>query len=124
MRRFSQITAQLSALRNSVLILTAVYVLQPLSVSAQQLRVCHAAGDPCSKFVTKYIQPWVTLLTVLIGVIAVISLILAAIQYSAAGDDPGAVSKAKDRIFQTVVGLLGYLFLFAFLNFLVPGGLF
>jgi hypothetical protein len=66
----------------------------------------------------------VLLLSALVLVFAVISIILAAIQYSSAGDNPGTVSKAKDRIFQTVIGIVAYFFLFALINFIIPGGLF
>ena len=103
---------------------TFAYVLRPSLVSAASVKVCAAAGDDCDRFINKYVSPIVLLLTASIGVLAVISYIVAAIQYSSAGDDPGAVSRAKDRAFKTTLGLLAYLFLFAFLNYLIPGGLF
>ena len=105
--------------------LAGAYLLLPLKVGAQaQVRVCRTAGDDCSIFISRYIRPFILLLSALIMVAAVISIIIAAIQYSSAGDNPSTVSKAKDRIFQTVIGILAYIFLFAFINFLVPGGLF
>jgi len=96
----------------------------PGSASAASIKICTAAGDACSKFMDKYINPVISLLTIIDGVSAVITYIIAAIQYSSAGDDPGAVGKAKNRAFQTTIGLLGYLFFFSFLNYLIPGGLF
>lgn len=96
----------------------------PGSASAASVKVCSAAGDACSKFMDKYINPVITLLSIIVGVAAVASYIIAAIQYSSAGDDPGAVSKAKNRAFKTTIGLIGYLFFFSFLNYIVPGGLF
>lgn len=94
-------------------------------VSAQttQVDVC-AGGAKCNAFITKYINPVVTLLTVVLGVVAAISIVIAAIQYSSAGDDPGKVEKAKERIWQTLIGVVAYFLLAAFINFLVPGGLF
>lgn len=80
------------------------------------------AGDACENFVTKYINPFITLLTISIGVVAAISIVVAGIQYASAGSDPGKVQKAKHRIGQTLLGLLAYLFLFALLNYFVPGG--
>jgi hypothetical protein len=88
----------------------------------QEVEVCQA-GDPCDRFIDKYINPFITLLTISIGIIAAISFVIAAIQYSAAGDDPSAVQKAKKRMWGTVLGIGGYFFLFGFLNYLVPGGL-
>jgi hypothetical protein len=98
--------------------------LLPVKASAASVQVCTAAGDACSKFMNKYVAPIILLLSICIGVFAVISYIIVAIQYSSAGDDPGAVSKAKDRAFKTTIGLLGYIFFWSLLNYLVPGGLF
>ena len=80
------------------------------------------AGDACESFIEHYINPFITLLTVVIGVVAAISLVVAGIQYSSAGSDPGKVQKAKDRIGQTLLGIMAYIFLFALLNYFVPGG--
>lgn len=124
MRIISRLTTWPAVLRIVSVAAAAFYMALPLPASAASVRVCSAAGDPCSKFIDKYISPFIILLTALVGVLAIISYILAAIQYSAAGDDPGAVSKAKDRAFQTTLGLIGYFFLFAFINYVVPGGLF
>lgn len=100
-----------------------VYLLMPATASAGgSLDVC--GGDAaCNSFVDKYINPFIVALTALVGVAAVISIIVAGIQYSASADDPGTVSKAKQRIFNTIIGLVAYLFLFAFISWLVPGGI-
>lgn len=98
----------------------------PATVSAgNSVQVCgaHTTGK-CQDFVEKYINPIVTLLTVIIGVAAAISIVVAGIQYASAGSDPGKVQKAKERIGQTLLGLLAYILLFSFLNYLIPGGLF
>jgi hypothetical protein len=79
-------------------------------------------NNPCNKFVTNYLNPFILLLSGLVGVAAVISIVVAGIQYSSSSDDPSAISKAKKRIFETVIGLLAYAFLLAFLNYIVPGG--
>lgn len=83
----------------------------------------NTSGD-CQNFVDKYLNPAVSLLTVIVGVIAAISIVVAGIQYASAGSDPGKVQKAKERIGQTLLGLLAYILLFSFLNYLIPGGLF
>ena len=89
-----------------------------------QGQVTCKTGDACGNFIDEYINPFIILLSGLVGVFAVISIIIAGIQYSSSADDPSKVSKAKQRIFNTVIGLVAYIFLFAFLNYLVPGGLF
>ena len=59
-----------------------------------------------------------------VGIIIVGSIILAGIQYSASEGNPEATQAAKGRIQSAVVGLFIYLFAFAFIQYLVPGGLF
>jgi hypothetical protein len=87
--------------------------------------ICGNGADAaaCDNFVNKYINPFIILLSALVGVVAVISIIMAGIQYASSADDPGTVTKAKQRIFNTIIGLVAYAFLFAFLNYLVPGGI-
>ena len=81
-------------------------------------------NDPgCNNFVDKYINPLIIALTAFVGVAAAISIIFAGIQYSASSDEPGTVTKAKQRIFSTILGLIAYIFLFAFISYLVPGGI-
>jgi hypothetical protein len=103
---------------------SAAAVFFPAVASAQpaEVEVCQS-GDACNTFIDKYIEPFVTLLTVSIGIIAAISVVVAGIQFASAADDPGKVAKAKERMWKTVIGLVAYIFLFAFLNYLVPGGI-
>ncbi len=72
----------------------------------------------------KYLNPVINLLSVSFGLIAVISLILGSINYTTSEGDPQKSSKAKQRIFNTILAVVAYLFLYSFLQFLVPGGLF
>ena len=77
----------------------------------------------CGGIITKIINPFINLMTALVGVIVAISLVAAGITYSAAGGDPGKVSAAKKRITGSIIALIAYLFTFALLQWLVPGGL-
>ena len=79
--------------------------------------------DGCD-LVKAYINPFIKVLSGLIGLIAAISLIMGGIQYSAAAGDPQKITAAKDRISKTIIALVMYMFLFAFLQFLIPGGAF
>jgi Type IV secretion system pilin len=74
--------------------------------------------------VTKYVNPFINLFSVIFGLIAVISLILGGINFSTSEGDPQKAARAKQRIFNTIFALVGYIFFYAFLQFLVPGGLF
>lgn len=70
-----------------------------------------------------YVNPFIKLMTALIGVAIVVSIVVAGIQYSSAGGDPSGVAAAKKRITAAVIALVAYAFLLGFLQWLVPGGL-
>jgi hypothetical protein len=72
--------------------------------------------------INDYINPAIKALTATAGVIAVISLIIAGIQYSSAGGDPSKIGAAKSRIGKTIGAFLFFIFLYVFLNYIVPGG--
>jgi hypothetical protein len=82
-----------------------------------------ANGSANSCLFAKYINPVITLLSVAVGVVAIIGIILGAIQYSASGGDPQQATTGKRHIRSALIGLLSYLLLYAFLQFLLPGGL-
>jgi hypothetical protein len=65
----------------------------------------------------------VSLLALLVGIIVTISIVVAGIQYAMAKDDVAKVTAAKHRIYNALIALLAYIFLFAFLNWLIPGGI-
>ncbi len=79
--------------------------------------------DKCD-LIAKYVNPGINLLSAVFGLVAVISLILGGINYAASEGDPQKASKAKQRIVNTIFAVFAYMFLFAFLEFLIPGGLF
>lgn len=61
-------------------------------------------------------------LSALVGVVIVAVLVVAGIQYSASADDPKAVAEAKNRIKNALVALASFIFMYAFLQWVVPGG--
>lgn len=96
-----------------------------VSAGSEQVEVCADPGEceAVNGFIGEYINPAIKVLTALVGIVAVLSIIVAGIQYAGSADDPGVVTKAKQRIFKVVVGLVAYVFLVAFLNYLIPGGI-
>lgn len=72
--------------------------------------------------VATYVNPLINLLSVVFGLIAVVSIILGGIQYSSSEGDPQKAAKAKDRISNTIFAIFAYALLYGFLQFLVPGG--
>lgn len=85
-------------------------------------------GATCDKnncdFITKYLNPFINLFTIIFGLLAAISLIIGGIQYASSAGDPQKASAAKGRISKTVMAFFAYAFLYGFLQFLVPGGAF
>lgn len=70
------------------------------------------------------IQSIVNFLSIGVGIIVITMIIIGGIQYSIAGDSPDATGKAKTRITNALIALVAYLFIFAFLQWIIPGGLF
>lgn len=66
----------------------------------------------------------VQILTAGVGLVAIGGFVYAAILYTTAEGNAGQVTKAKETIFNVVVGLVLYALMWAFLQFLIPGGVF
>jgi hypothetical protein len=81
-------------------------------------------GSSKCDFVAKYINPAINLFSLSFGLIAVISIIFGAIQYSASQGDPQKTAAARSRISNTIIAIFVYMFLYVFLQFLIPGGAF
>lgn len=80
-------------------------------------------ADSCS-LTAKYIDPIINKFLVPLAVIAVIiGIIWGAITYITSGGDPQKVALGKSRIAKALLGLLAFIFLYAILNWLIPGGL-
>lgn len=64
------------------------------------------------------------ILTVGASILATGSIIFASFLYITAGGNSGQVQKAKTMIFNTVVGVIVYIFMWTILEWLIPGGVF
>lgn len=80
--------------------------------------------DPQSSAIWAVLLIAVNILTALVGVAALGGLIYGAILYTSAGSSPDKVKKARSVFTNVVVGIVAYAFMYAFLNFLIPGGIF
>lgn len=69
-----------------------------------------------------YIVAFIRGLSAMVGIVVVIMVAVGGIQYSASKDNPQATSAAKNRITNALLALLIYIFMFAFLQWIVPGG--
>ena len=70
----------------------------------------------------KYINPAIQLLSALVGVVVVIAVIMGAIEYSSSAGDPQKANSGRQHITNALLALLAYILLYAFLEFLIPGG--
>lgn len=97
-----------------------------------------AAKDPCANTpdqksiqncvsknpITHQIQVIVNFLSIGVGLVVILMIIMGGVQYVAAGDSPEALKNARARITNALIALVVYIFAFAFLQWLIPGGLF
>lgn len=66
----------------------------------------------------------INIMSALAGVVIVAVIAAGGIQYSTAGANPQAVGAAKGKIINALIALLCLIFLFSFLQWLIPGGIF
>lgn len=83
-----------------------------------------AALDENNCGIVAYVQAAINILTALVGVVVVIMVAVGGVQYTTSRDNPQETAAAKRRIYNAILALLVYLFTFAFLQYLVPGGVF
>ena len=63
----------------------------------------------------------VDILTVGVGVLGVLGIVIAGIQYLTSAGNEEQMRKAKRRIFEIVIGLAAYVLIYALLSWLLPG---
>lgn len=81
---------------------------------------CSTGGNPIWGLLLMAIN----ILTAGIGIVAVGGVIYASILWTTAEDKNAQIVKSKETIFNVVVGLVAFALLYAFLQFLIPGGVF
>ncbi len=77
-------------------------------------------AENCS--VVAYLQLFIRFLSAAVGVVIVIMIAVRGIQYTAARENPQIVHNARIGILNAIMALILYLFTFAFLQWIVPGG--
>ena len=63
----------------------------------------------------------VDIMSIGIGILGVIGITVVGVQYLTAGGDEGKTKKAKQRMFEIVIGLVAYVVIYALLRWLLPG---
>jgi len=109
-----------------------------LAIFSSQIVSAASTTDPCSSTtttdtlkkcfqtnqITKDLQLIINALSAGVGIVVIAMIILGGIQYTIAGDNAQATAAAKKRVTNALLALFTFLFIFAFLQWLVPGGLF
>lgn len=80
-------------------------------------------ADSVSCFYGKYLNPLIALLAAIVGVVVVVGIVFGAVEYITSNGDPQRAAAGKKRITNALLALAAFLLLYAFLQFLVPGGL-
>lgn len=57
------------------------------------------------------------------GLVMTVMLSIGGVQYITAQDNPQAIQAAKKKIFNAIISLVLFIFAFAIINYLIPGGL-
>lgn len=83
-----------------------------------------AVSDGDGQKLIDRINSVITLLSALTAIAITGSIIFAGIQYSTSGGNPQASAAAKKRITQAITALVTLVFMYSFLQWLVPGGIF
>lgn len=88
----------------------------------------NVSGGDCSSInncgiIDKYINPAINVMSVIFGIIVVISIVIGGIQYSSSAGDPAKVTAAKKRISNAILSLVAFMLLYAIIDFFLPGGL-
>lgn len=79
-----------------------------------------AGGDP----ITRVFVEIFNFIAAGVGILAIAGIIMGGIQYATASGDSSKASQGVNVIVNAVIGLLLFIFMFALINWLVPGGLF
>ena len=72
----------------------------------------------------KFLETSLNILLGLVGILAVGGIVYGAIMYSSAQDNENQVGQAKGIIQGVVVGLVAFIAMYAFFQYLIPGGVF
>lgn len=62
----------------------------------------------------------VNIMSVLVGVVGIIGIVIVGIQYLTAGGNEDQTRKAKRRLFEIIIGLVAYAFIYAIAQWILP----
>ena len=87
-------------------------------------RDCNGANldrDNCG--IVKYLVLFINALSAIVGVVVTAVIIWGGIEYSSSAGDPSKIQAGKQRVYSGIISLVVFIFTYAFLQYIVPGGL-
>jgi hypothetical protein len=94
-----------------------------LSVALDNGHNCIASSENLAENpIFTYMKPIIRFLSVGVGLIIVGVIVVSGIMYITSSGDPQKIQSAKGLIIKAISGLLMYIFLWALLNYFIPGG--
>jgi len=84
---------------------------------------CNNMSDMKCNLVKKYLSPFITFLSALVGLAVTIGIISGGIRYASSEGDPQKAAAGKNQIRGAIIALVFFIFLYAAINWLVPGGI-
>ena len=109
----------------AISLISLVFMIEPASAqcAGADTSVIRCSGEGGAALVD-IVGQVIKIMTVLGGVLAVGAVVVGAILYSASGNNPQNMQKAKTIWMNTAIGLILFGFFVAITNFLIPGGVF
>jgi len=77
--------------------------------------------DNCG--IIRYLALFINILSAIVGIVVTGVIVWGGIQYSTSGGDSGKTQAAKQKIYNGVIAMVAFIFTYAFLQYIVPGGL-
>lgn len=104
--------------------------INPNGDNGENLVTCFCSSDIINKqenaeknpnAITDILKMVVNILSIGVGILGVLGITITGIQYLTAGGSEEKTKKAKRRMFEIILGLVAYVLIYAFLQWLLPG---
>ncbi|MGZ6004948.1 MAG: hypothetical protein ACXWLH_02240 [Candidatus Saccharimonadales bacterium] len=96
----------------------------PVDCNGSDIKANAQVGSDQHCGILDYLVKAINVLSALVGLVVISVIIVSGIQFSAAGNDPQKVASARGHIVNAILALIVFIFMYAFLQWVVPGGIF
>jgi hypothetical protein len=106
------------------ILLLSILVYSPAFADCPETSIIKVACDNEGGGIWGILDMIITIMTTGVVIVAVGGVLYGAILWTTAADDSGKIQKSKEVIFNVVMGLVAFALMYAFLQYLIPGGVF